>query len=220
MKLLWQRMQRATTAKAHAAVDQMEDPIQMLDQVVREKGVALHQARVGLKQANFWVRRIHEQVEKEQQTIADMEQVAVAALKRDQKDAARQAVIRKQEAEQRLSDLNHQQERAHKTRERQQQQCQQMEQQLVNLRERRMLLRQRAMFVQTARACGSGVDTLDESAEMIFERMEERIGMAEAMVGDETDCIGTNDTQVLDSFVKDQKIEAELLRLESLKIEI
>ncbi|CAM2011076.1 PspA/IM30 family protein [Acanthopleuribacter pedis] len=219
MKLLWQRMQRATTAKAHAAVDRMEDPIHMLDQVVREKGQALNQARVGLKQASFWVRRINEQVDKEQKTIADMEQVAVAALKQNQKDAARQAVIRKQEAEQRLSDLNGQQERAQKTLERQQQQCNQMEQHLVQLRERRMLLRQRAMFVQSARACNSSEWTVDESAEAIFERMEERIGMAEAMVGDEPCDMGGDDTRMLDNFVKDQKVEAELLRLESIQIE-
>ncbi len=218
MKLLWQRMQRATTAKAHAAVDRIEDPIQMLDQVVREKGQAMTQARIAVKQAGFWVRRLDGQINKEQKTINDMEQVAVAALKQNQKDAARQAIIRKQEAEKRLADLNGQHERAAQTLERQQNQCRQMEQQLVQLRERRMLLRQRAMFVQTAQANQVGDLAFDESADTIMERMEERIGLAEAMVCDDPVPCG-NETQVLDSFVKDQKVEAEMLRLEQLTIE-
>ena len=213
MKLLFSRMKRVTTAKAHAQVDAIEDPVSMLDQVVRERAQALTSARIALKQAKYWLNRIEDQMTGEARTMEDMENAALQALDQEQEMVAKQAVMRKQAATARHQDLQQQHQRALQAHQRQQQQVESLEASLCGLKEKRMLLRQRAMFVQSARQYSGTSFEVDESAETIVERMEERIGMAEAMLGADAPIPAETQHNELNQFMENQQVELELIRL-------
>ena len=112
MVQLWQRLKRVTTASAHARVDALECPAQMMDQVVREQVGAVAGAKAALRRAKAFRLQIEARMAQENDTATRMLTLAQQALAAGREDQARTAVRRKQEAARRLDELTTQLGRA------------------------------------------------------------------------------------------------------------
>lgn len=212
MVMLWQRMKRVVTAQAHSQVDAMEDPAQMMNQVLREQVCTVQKGKAAVKRAEMFRRQIEAHIAKEQKAIDEYARLARLALEDEKVDRAKSAIRRKQESERRLEELSHQLARAKNMEERQLRVLDKMRADLDELREKRQMVVQRTWLQQGMRDL-QGMHVIGESHTEVVARMEEKTLMADASMDA---LLNMDEAEDLDlrNYGRDLSVEQELAALQ------
>lgn len=220
MSNLWQRMTRVLGASAHTAVDQVEEPESMMNQLQRELVQAAGQARIAVSQAMAWRGQIEQRLAKLREQTEAAAAAARNALEKDDEDMARAAIARKQRRETELADTQTQLDKADEVLSRHRERREQIARELTTLREKRAVLMQRSRFARSVSSM-STASSIPEPASEVIARMEEKVSMQEAVadsltgVCEDADGLSTDKDTNLDTYIRDQAVDAELAKLKS-----
>jgi phage shock protein A len=105
---LWARIRMLVRARASAALDQAEDPREILDYAYAEQQAVLQKVRRGLVDVATSKRQLQQQFDKLRERVPQMEDQALRALNAGREDLARIALQRKQTALAELAGLERQ----------------------------------------------------------------------------------------------------------------
>ena len=114
MASIFSRVFKMAQSEAHSAVDQLEDPIKMSEQGIRDLKSDLQEAMTGLAQVKAVAIRLKKDLEDQKRSAADYERKAMLLLERMQsgdmeqakaEDLATQVLAKKEEALERATSL-------------------------------------------------------------------------------------------------------------------
>ena len=214
MVMIWERVRRVMTSRAHAQVDRMEHPEEMLDQLVRERVSAVEGARRALTHARAFRVQLEERIADEETKIKRMKTIAQTALKDNREDAARQALTRKQSAEAHCDELKGQLTRTEKLATGHRKVLDRMEQDLDQLRDKRRLLKQRLWLSQGMNGLTTSNQITTEPMNEVLARIEERTFIAESEVTAIYDT-EEEDGADLEDYMKGVGVDEELARMKA-----
>lgn len=213
MKQIWLRIQRVMAAKSHANVDRMEDPSEMVNQLLREKISAVGAAKLALARAKVWQKQLQDQQVKLQTEISRYQEMAADSLKDTREDMARQALGKKKDCERRLGETERQLDQAEKLRQRQEAALDKLQDNLRELRDRREALIQRDLFTQAAAGMTQTDAGFEEPSDVVLERMESKVSYRESEIEALLDSERPTEDQQLASYQRERELDLELSQL-------
>ena len=210
---VWQRIQRVMGARAHASVDRMEAPDEMLDQLQRELVAAVTQARTAVSGAKAWERRIADRTARAGQERDKARAAAESALRCDDEAMARAAMERVLAREAELEQLATQADQAARLTAKQTAQFDKLRADLSKLKEQRVSLIQRERIARSLASVGTSTTDMAEPIGLVVERMEEKIAFHEAAAEGALEMdIGSEDAG-LDKYMQDRSVDDALAAL-------
>lgn len=213
MKSIWLRLQRVMSAKGHAQVNQMENPAEMVDQLLREKIAAITAAKLALARAKVWQENLAKQQTQQQAEQTRLQQLASDALRDEREDLARQALGRKQDSQARSQNLMQQIQQAASLRQQQEHQLEKLQADLSELRNRREILLQRHLFSNAAAGMVAHNQAYSEPSDVVLERMEAKVSQQEMEVAVHLQTEPHHPDQQLQTFERERSLDLELAQL-------
>jgi len=217
MQMVWKRVQRLVTAKAHGRVDQMERPTEMLNQALREQASALTEGKVGLRRLQAWQRRLARSIATEESRVAEMGMTARDAVRDGKDEIARWALQRRRDAEDRIRVCSEQKTRSEEMIAAQTARVDKLQANLIALRDKRGQLVQRERFAESLRAMAPpAID--HEPIEALVDRMEEKVVEMETeaeVIGETILDVSTDEHDAVRGYLRDREIEEDLARLKA-----
>ncbi|MDJ0837931.1 MAG: PspA/IM30 family protein [Acidobacteriota bacterium] len=214
MVMIWERVRRVMSSKAHARVDRMEHPEEMLDQLVRERVAAIEGARRALNHARAFRVQLEERIGEEESRIQRMQTIAQTALADDSEEAARQAISRKQTAANHRDELKQQLARTEKLAAGHRKVLDRMEQDLEQLRDKRRLLKQRIWLSRGMSGLALSNQVVSEPVNEVLARIEERTIIAESEVTAVLDPEEETGDQ-LENYMQNYNVDQELAEMKA-----
>lgn len=211
---LWHRMNRVFSARAHARVDQAEDPEQMLNQLQRELIASVSRSNQQLAAASGWLANIDRQIRDTEARSERAATTAAAAVRNGDEQIARDAIARKREFAKQSEQLCAQRDHAQQVLNRQRRHLDRLKDELSRLREKRRNLIQRARFAHAAVQLGSDLVPLEPINEVV-ERMEEKVTFAEAASQCSVALDEGRDTDAVEDYAEQAAIDTELAELKN-----
>lgn len=213
MRQIWLRIQRVMAAKSHAKVDRMEDPSEMVNQLLREKLSAVGAAKLALARAKVWQKQLEDQQVKIHHEMTRYQHMATEALQDTREDMARQALSKKKDCERRLNETQRQLDQAAKLRQRQEAALDKLQDSLRELRDRREALIQRDLFTKAAAGMTQIDDGFEEPTDVVLERMESKVSYRESEIEALLDSERPTEDQQLANYQRDRELDLELQQL-------
>lgn len=205
---IWQRVQRVFAANAHAAVDELENPQAMLNQVQRELVEAIIRLKGATKRGQRWGEQMEADIDTLIGEIARLERTAEDAIAGDDEPLARRAVERKLRKQQYLVQKQRQLERAKAQLAKQEDRLEKLRYELDELKAKSRELIQRQRFADVfASTTGTGHA---EPVGIVVDRMQEKVEMAEAACEVSLDF---DEQDPLDQELARQDIDEELRQM-------
>lgn len=102
---IFSRMSNMFKAKVNSTLDEMENPIELLDQKIRDMEKQLNDAKINSAQIIGNVHEITKKIERTQLEVTDFEEKVKLALSKNNEDLAKRALAKKIEAEKRYNSL-------------------------------------------------------------------------------------------------------------------
>lgn len=178
---IFKRIETITTATMHQVLDQVENPVAMLNQYMRDMEQEIAQAEVAIArqvaQEKNWEMLIKEAGER----IAKRTRQAELAVAEGEDSIARQALTDKQQCEARKDEYTGLLEGSRQRTVQLREQLQELKDKFYEMRNKKAALISRARVAQTSKSMHTALHSIDtESAAKGFSRMEEKIAMLEA----------------------------------------
>ena len=210
---VWQRMKRVMGAKAHANVDRMEAPDEMLDQLQRELVAAVTQARTAVSGAKAWERRVADRTARATEERDKARAAAASALRSDDETMARSAMERVLAREAELEQLAVQAEQAARLTAKQTAQFDKLRADLAKLKEKRVSLIQRERIARSLSTLSESTTEMAEPIGLVVERMEEKVAFHEAAAEGALEMDLGSDDAGLDKYMQDRSVDDALAAL-------
>jgi phage shock protein A len=200
-------------AKSHAKVDRMEDPTEMVNQLLREKASAVSAAKLALARAKVWQQQLSDQQQSLGREVLRYQELATQALRDDREEIARQALQKKRDVEDRQAEIERQAQQAEKLRLRQEKQLEKQQVALRDLKNRREAIIQKQLFTDAAANMLPNDACTEEPASIVLERLESKISYRESEVEAFLQSERPNEEQQLDQYQRDREIDLEMAQL-------
>lgn len=214
--LIFERIKRVVTSRAHAAVDRAEDPREMLDQLVRERLLAVRNAKLALNRARAWRKQIESRINEAETAITRYSTVARTALADGNEDTARQALHGKNKAQANQEELQKQLLQSDRMVEKHKTTVDRLNHELSALRDKREVLKQRIQLSEGLRYVET--DLLNaEPVDEVLARVEEHAVAAEVAVETITCHAEDEPEESMERYMRDRAVDDEL---EALRAEL
>jgi phage shock protein A len=214
---LFQRMSDIVSANLNDLTEQYEDPEKMLKQAVREMETSIEEARRDVARAMASDKLVANELEKNKALVGQWRSRAEAAIEAGDDTLARKAIGRKQEHEKIVAALGDQHVAAVESSSTLRRQLQAMQAKLAEAKRQlgTLTARKKAADVRAKMSVGATAVELNNDAFAKFDRMREKVEMAEAeadaireLAGESAERVQFDEPDDLDS-----EIDAELLAL-------
>jgi phage shock protein A len=179
---LFKRMSDIVSANLNEMVEKYEDPEKMLKQAVREMETSIEAARRDVAKAMANDKIVAKEIAENEQKIGQWQQRAETAVEAGDDKLARQAIGRKQEYEKIVAALRDQHSAATESSATLRRQLDGMQAKLAEAKRQLGTLsaRKKAAEVRAKANLGSAAPELNRDAFAKFDRMKEKVEMAEA----------------------------------------
>ncbi|WP_047153811.1 PspA/IM30 family protein [Aneurinibacillus tyrosinisolvens] len=217
---IFKRVRDITVATVHEVLDQVEEPISMLNQYMREIEKEISQAEVMLARQVAMEKKWKAQVEETEQRIEKRLRQAEFAIEKGDEAVARQAIADKQVCEGKVMEYRTQYEALISQNNVLRGQMQELKDKYYEMKNKKAALLARANAAKATKQMNRAIYSIDtESAVKGFARMEERIMMMEASADPSRylrEAYTLSDTEIAGS----EKVEKELELLKKSKAEV
>jgi phage shock protein A len=179
---LFKRMSDIVSANLNEMVDKYEDPEKMLKQAVREMETSIETARRDVAKAMASDKIVAKELAENEQKVHQWQQRAESAVEAGDDKLARQAIGRKQEYEKLAAALRDQHSAAIESSATLRRQLEGMQAKLAEAKRQLGTLsaRKKAADVRAKMSLGAAAPELNRDAFAKFDRMREKVEMAEA----------------------------------------
>jgi len=218
---IFQRLFRVGKANVNAAIDKLEDPVKIIDQVLRELDEDIAKVTEAVTAQMAVEKKFARELDSAEKLVAERDQLARKALAAGNEEAAREILQDKKRQVEKRDAIKENHERAHATSEKLRGQLSDLKTRVQEMKEQRVTLvsqLEAAKAQERSVKALSGVGTNDLSS--TFSRMEEKI----MKMHDEADAafeLANNDKSIENKFdellkeTKDREIEDELAALKA-----
>jgi len=218
---IFNRLFRIGKANVNAALDKLEDPVKMIDQILRELDDDIEKVTAAVTTQMAVEKRFERELNEANETIARRDQQARKALEMGDEELARQALQDKKRFVEKRDRLQVSYEQAKANSEKLRSQLQTMKNRVEELKVQRSTLAAQAQAAQATKKINetiSGVGNSDLYAS--FARMEEKIKQwhDEALAAQELANEGKTIDEKFNELMRssgDQDVEAELATLKA-----
>jgi phage shock protein A len=178
---IFKRIRDISLANIHALLDQLEDPIAMIEQYLRDLETEISEAEKAISNQYVLIKEHEYLISKTEEFIAKRKRQTELAIETENEQIAKQALTDKLIAEKKLTLYREQLETAEKQALQLQQKLKELKEKYQELVNKKHVLVARANVAQATKRINSTLaSTNRESAAKGFDRMEERIRMMEA----------------------------------------
>lgn len=200
------RLRRLISSNANDLVRKAEDPEKMLNQLILDMNKQLMEAKRNVATAITEEKRLHRQVEEQQNRASEWERRAMVALRAGKEDLAREALSRKQREDEYAAQLSGQYEKQHEAVEQLKASLRDLQDRIEEAQRKKNLLVARAKRAEAQKKIQEIITGLgDTSAFDAFDEMSRRVEQLET----ETDALAE-----LDRSSSDRSLEDEIAALE------
>jgi phage shock protein A len=200
------RLRRLISSNANDLVRKAEDPEKMLNQLILDMNKQLMDAKRNVATAITEEKRLHRQVEEQQNRATEWERRAMVALRAGKEDLAREALSRKQREDEYAAQLNAQYEKQHEAVEQLKASLRDLQDRIEEAQRKKNLLVARAKRAEAQKKIQEIITGLgDTSAFDAFDEMSKRVEQLET----ETDALAE-----LDRSSSDKSLEEQIAALE------
>ncbi|MEM5947236.1 PspA/IM30 family protein [Spirochaetia bacterium 38H-sp] len=173
---LFGRFIRAVKAQFSSLVKKMEDPEKLLDQLILDMNKQLIEAKKSVAHALADQKRLEKRVEECRAEVHSWEEKAVIALKAGREDLAKEALLKKADAEEELKAFEENYKKQHETVEKLKKSLRELQEKIESARRKRNILIARAKRVQTQKKLQETIKGIsDTSAFLAFDELEKRV---------------------------------------------
>lgn len=204
---IFKRMGDVLKANINDLISKAEDPEKMLNQMLIDMNEHLIEAKKGVASAIADEKRLERQMLENKQKANEWEQKAMIAVKAGKDDLAKQALVRKQEYDSYVKDLQPQWEAQQKATATLKESLKQLQSKIDEAGRKKNILIARAKRAETTKKIQQTMGNLsDNSAFAVFDRMSQKVDKIEA----EADAMAE-----LSDLSKDSDLDAQFKQLES-----
>jgi len=173
---IFRRLLRLGKASANAALDKLEDPVKMIDQILRELDEDIVKVTAAVTTQMAVEKRYERELKEAVETIGKRDQQARKALEMGDEDLARQALADKKRHVEKRDTLQVHYENAKATSEKLRKQLQDMKDKVEEMKVKRSALIAQAQAAQATKKITKTMYGIgDSDVVATFERMEEKI---------------------------------------------
>ena len=200
------RVSSVFKANANAALDKLEDPEKMLDQMLREMDDQYRKAKSGVATAIANEKRLKKEMDDNTRQASEWESRAMTAVKEGKDDLAKKALARKKEYDSMVESLKPQWKSATENCEKLKERLRGLDQKIQQARRKRSSIVARQKTAQAQKKIQSAISGMDSaSAFDTFSRMEQKVNGLEARTDAELE---------LSADVESDQLEKEFKALE------
>ena len=226
-----QRLATLFRAKANRALDEAEDPREVLDYSYQQQSEMLQKVRRGVADVATSRKRVELQVAKLEQSSGRLEEQARQSLEAGREDLAREALARRSGVDSQLADLRDQEASLQAEEEKLVLASQRLQARVESFRTRKETLKATYSAAEAQTRISEAVGGIGEEmgeVGMAMQRVQDRTDQMQARAGaldellasgaleDATLPPGRDDIQAeLDSLTRDRNVDAELNRLKT-----
>jgi len=175
------RVSSVFKANANAALDSLEDPEKMLDQMLREMDDQYRKAKSGVATAMAGEKSLKKEIDDNARQASEWESRAMAAVKEGKDDLAKKALARKKEHGSVVETLKPQWEASVQNCEKLKERLRDLDQKIQQARRKRSSIVARQKTAQAQKKIQSAISGMDSSGAFdTFSRMEQKVGGLEA----------------------------------------
>lgn len=212
---IFRRITDIIAANVNDLIDRAEDPEKMAKQIIREMEESIGEVRGQVARAMAAEHQLAAQLNAARTDAAEWERRAMRAVELNKDDLARQALLRRREAERTIRALEPQLDRSREATELLRQQLRVLEDRIMMARRKRDTIIARQRMAQAQAKVNRSLGNLDRatSAMSRLASAADRVDEMEARLAAETVLIGSTDFGLEDQFERleqDSSVDAEL----------
>ncbi|MEM1204757.1 MAG: PspA/IM30 family protein [Acidobacteriota bacterium] len=213
MASIFSRMFKIFQSEAHSAVDELEDPIKMTEQGIRDLKKSLHEALASLAQVKSVAIRLKKDSEEQAQLAGEYERKAMLLLQRmkdgeldgsEAESLAMQALSKKEEAQQRAGSISTDHQAQQKAADNLQAKVEKLKRDISKYENELITLRARARTAESMKKVNKQLAGVDSSSTIaMLEKMKTRVMEEESLAqayGELTDASTSVDQQIDDAL--------------------
>lgn len=204
---VFKRFTDVIKANINDLISKAEDPEKMLNQMLIDMNEHLIESKKGVASSIADEKRLERQMNENKSKAADWEKKAMIAIKAGKEDLAKQALLRKQEYDNYVNDLQPQWEAQHQAVMKLKESLKQLQNKIEEARRKKNILIARAKRAETTKKIQQTMGSIgNNSAFDVFDRMANKVEKAEA----EADALAE-----LSDLSQDASLDAQFKELES-----
>jgi phage shock protein A len=204
---IFKRLSDVVKANINELISKAEDPEKMLNQMIIDMNEHLIEAKKGVASAIADEKRLERQMNENKSKSGEWENKAMIAVKASKDDLAKQALVRKQEYDTYVKELQPQWEAQHQAVMKLKESLKQLQGKIEEAQRKKNILIARAKRAETTKKIQQTMGSIgNNSAFDVFDRMANKVDKIEA----EADALAE-----LSDLSKDSSLDAQFKELES-----
>lgn len=213
---IFDRIAKMTQAKVNDTLDNIEDPIELCNQHIRDMEEKYRQAELSSAQVIGNARNIENEYNETQNELQDWDDKIKLAVSKGNDDLAKKAIVRKNEVAQKLGSLKSSYEAAHAQAEKLKDTLREMKEEIDSTREKRDELEARYKTAEASQQVNEIISNISSKPDGLnMDDLERKVAKKEAMANGLGEIASIKNDNLEDEFKKlgsDIDVDAELAK--------